>query len=406
MEKTNNPLIKDKGSTRSFFREPRYPILCNVDGHLIAAKSDKTLAKELSGLELREDAQYDVIDSTGEGWLLLVEVMVLSPLNFRKRRWTKLEIIRLFNNRTNKLDPDEKPCSEKLLSAKKFDRIFRDLVDRLYRQKADDRGPTSDNDETANAAEFSEQYRRIREITLRLNNEVLPRYLPKKAFHTCGQKLGMMKNNTLVLSDMDHTSVLMDYCLYEYREHGQNAISRYLAETPLETGSDEYRVARAMSESFYALLMVEQVRSGIGVLVLDILRERSFLLMDLNFSHTAVPGVVIATRVLPFDGFAITTGAPLGVDAEIMRKIENVLVQRVEDERKGQNDAQKWTDLATTVIRMSLRGESSTRIEYGDVDIQSINGPLRRDARVGRNDPCPCGSGKKYKRCCGTPVRV
>ena len=27
--------------------------------------------------------------------------------------------------------------------------------------------------------------------------------------------------------------------------------------------------------------------------------------------------------------------------------------------------------------------------------------PLRRPAeKVGRNDPCPCGSGKKYKRCC------
>ncbi|MEA1649028.1 MULTISPECIES: SEC-C metal-binding domain-containing protein [Nitrospirillum] len=24
-----------------------------------------------------------------------------------------------------------------------------------------------------------------------------------------------------------------------------------------------------------------------------------------------------------------------------------------------------------------------------------------RQAKVGRNDPCPCGSGKKYKRCCG-----
>jgi uncharacterized protein YecA (UPF0149 family) len=22
-------------------------------------------------------------------------------------------------------------------------------------------------------------------------------------------------------------------------------------------------------------------------------------------------------------------------------------------------------------------------------------------ARTGRNDPCPCGSGKKYKKCCG-----
>ena len=24
------------------------------------------------------------------------------------------------------------------------------------------------------------------------------------------------------------------------------------------------------------------------------------------------------------------------------------------------------------------------------------------EAKVGRNDPCPCGSGKKYKKCCGT----
>jgi uncharacterized protein len=24
-----------------------------------------------------------------------------------------------------------------------------------------------------------------------------------------------------------------------------------------------------------------------------------------------------------------------------------------------------------------------------------------RGAKVGRNDPCPCGSGKKYKKCCG-----
>lgn len=29
-------------------------------------------------------------------------------------------------------------------------------------------------------------------------------------------------------------------------------------------------------------------------------------------------------------------------------------------------------------------------------------GTYRRETpKVGRNDPCPCGSGKKYKRCCG-----
>lgn len=28
--------------------------------------------------------------------------------------------------------------------------------------------------------------------------------------------------------------------------------------------------------------------------------------------------------------------------------------------------------------------------------------PQRARGRVGRNDPCPCGSGKKFKRCCCT----
>jgi uncharacterized protein len=26
------------------------------------------------------------------------------------------------------------------------------------------------------------------------------------------------------------------------------------------------------------------------------------------------------------------------------------------------------------------------------------------DRKVGRNEPCPCGSGKKFKRCCGSPT--
>ena len=30
--------------------------------------------------------------------------------------------------------------------------------------------------------------------------------------------------------------------------------------------------------------------------------------------------------------------------------------------------------------------------------------PVRRAPKVGRNDPCPCGSGKKYKKCCGKNV--
>jgi preprotein translocase subunit SecA len=34
--------------------------------------------------------------------------------------------------------------------------------------------------------------------------------------------------------------------------------------------------------------------------------------------------------------------------------------------------------------------------------IQAAATPVRRDVpKVGRNEPCPCGSGKKFKNCCG-----
>ncbi len=40
--------------------------------------------------------------------------------------------------------------------------------------------------------------------------------------------------------------------------------------------------------------------------------------------------------------------------------------------------------------------------EWRFIDGQIESEPYRREApKIGRNDPCPCGSGKKYKKCCG-----
>jgi len=32
---------------------------------------------------------------------------------------------------------------------------------------------------------------------------------------------------------------------------------------------------------------------------------------------------------------------------------------------------------------------------------QKKSNTIVKDKKIGRNDPCPCGSGKKYKKCCG-----
>ena len=36
-----------------------------------------------------------------------------------------------------------------------------------------------------------------------------------------------------------------------------------------------------------------------------------------------------------------------------------------------------------------------------NVDTSVAKSPVKAAGKVGRNDPCPCGSGKKYKECCG-----
>ena len=34
-------------------------------------------------------------------------------------------------------------------------------------------------------------------------------------------------------------------------------------------------------------------------------------------------------------------------------------------------------------------------------DEKTLKGGTHKKEKIGRNDPCPCGSGKKYKKCCG-----
>lgn len=49
----------------------------------------------------------------------------------------------------------------------------------------------------------------------------------------------------------------------------------------------------------------------------------------------------------------------------------------------------QWNDIFSEEKRKELYKE------------QKNSGTVRKEKKVGRNDPCPCGSGKKYKKCCG-----
>jgi len=57
-------------------------------------------------------------------------------------------------------------------------------------------------------------------------------------------------------------------------------------------------------------------------------------------------------------------------------------------------------DLEEAFQRRKRRELEQARMA-GAGDRQPVQQVVRSSAKVGRNDPCPCGSGKKYKKCCG-----
>jgi preprotein translocase subunit SecA len=52
-----------------------------------------------------------------------------------------------------------------------------------------------------------------------------------------------------------------------------------------------------------------------------------------------------------------------------------------------------------TVVREQEKPKNVVENRYAEEGQEKK--PVRKEKTVGRNDPCPCGSGKKYKKCCG-----
>jgi preprotein translocase subunit SecA len=62
--------------------------------------------------------------------------------------------------------------------------------------------------------------------------------------------------------------------------------------------------------------------------------------------------------------------------------------------------ATSMDDLEEAFQRRKRRELEQARMA-GAGDRQPVQRVVRSGAKIGRNDPCPCGSGKKYKKCCG-----
>ena len=61
---------------------------------------------------------------------------------------------------------------------------------------------------------------------------------------------------------------------------------------------------------------------------------------------------------------------------------------------------QAFVDRITSAVRSIHAFWLAHRARTGE-EIRDLRQPIRKAPVPGRNDPCPCGSGKKFKRCHG-----
>ena len=85
----------------------------------------------------------------------------------------------------------------------------------------------------------------------------------------------------------------------------------------------------------------------------------------------------------PIDTFEEDTEVSLEYDPELLYK------NMVEAKADWLYGLEEWNDILTPERQKELYRE------------QKKSGTIVKEKKIGRNDPCPCGSGKKYKFCCG-----
>jgi len=244
-------------------------------------------------------------------------------------------------------------------------------------------------------------YKSLRAKGTALNN-VLAEMLSGPEIDAAAKELGMLRGKTINLETHDEICVLMDHAIHEMRRDGLNAVDRLLLENRPPEGSDELRLLRSLQKAHYTIFDMETPILGLGVRGFIGPEKTPILLIDIGFSQTAVPGMAMATRLhSPGDGWWMTTGAALPLNDEAMDRI----IDGIEQYKRRHGVEPPAHERTTIMVRACVSSGASRQIVYGKpgqrLEYSAPSESVATSDRIGRNEPCPCGSGKKYKKCCG-----
>jgi len=209
------------------------------------------------------------------------------------------------------------------------------------------------------------RYTRMRAVCVELNNALL-KFDTSSVMQAAKDLRVWHKGNIIVMEDA--MPVLWDHAIHHRFKGGRNLVDHYVAKHPPAAGSEAATALAAMERTFFSLFHVDRLVKFVGVHVTDVLRDRKHFLADVNFSTSVRKGMVLATRVIPFDGFIMTTGAAQSVSGEVLMWIaENLERDGLSPDVLREFPPLGWAQLETSIIPACLHSEADTPIRYRDV---------------------------------------
>jgi uncharacterized protein len=95
--------------------------------------------------------------------------------------------------------------------------------------------------------------------------------------------------------------------------------------------------------------------------------------------------------------------------AKVLRPLHLLGSDDVSSEEEALTETREQCEKLAQQIPESLAWIYRFWLPYRQAIMESTNATTtiqRQDSKIGRNDPCPCGSGKKFKKCCGASIML
>jgi len=225
---------------------------------------------------------------------------------------------------------------------------------------------------------------------------------------------GVMAHYTkcdFIPKDDDSIAMMLNYCCFNvFHPDGRSLMELYAGEHPGET-DDERAVLQAHRQSYFSVFEVVQIEPGVGARLRDFFWDEHILVVYPRLAETLRAGLVLPIRVMPLEGFHAMFNGPVPFNnVASVKEYEEHLFNTY-----GKHGVQKGQPL-TFEQRANIETFQSISVlmlRYPELIPAHLRkpstaspppapryGPLSAFKSVGRNEPCPCGSGKKFKQCC------